>query len=89
MQGELQDIIRVNNVDFTNSSGRVLILAAIYSAIKRKSEITKPDGIMNKQLLYGTQGELFQAFDVQSKEEQVAFYSSTTTSNHKAEINHY
>ena len=55
-QGELQDIITVNNVDFKNSSGRVIILAAIYSAIKRKSEITKPDSIMNKELLYGTQG---------------------------------
>ena len=65
LQGELQDIIRTNNVDFTNSSGRVLILAAIYSAIKRKSEITKPDSLMDKQLLYGTQGELFHAFNVQ------------------------
>ena len=65
LQSELQDVIRVNNVDFTNSSGKVLILAAIYSKIKRKSEITKPSTLMTKQLLYGTQGELFKAFDIE------------------------
>lgn len=59
LKGEFQDIIRSNNVDFTTASGKVLILVSIYETQRKKMQDVEPSHSTERQLLYGTQGELF------------------------------
>ena len=59
LKGEFQDIVRSNNIDFTTASGKVMILVSIYENCTKKFRGIETWPSQSRQLLYGTQGELF------------------------------